>query len=125
MVDNSILVDPPDFQAASPFSIRARAAFGTTIRRRVAFQRVGDQLVKPVEVLRLPTQLIVEAQHFADEPGADLKWQSPCVTCGVVGRSLCDGFPVECVQSQRGMREAGVKKVVQLIAGDQQRPRVV
>ena len=48
------------------------------------------------DLLRLPAQLIVEAQHLGDEPGTDLKRQCrPRRACRIVGRRLRDGVAVE------------------------------
>ncbi len=49
------------------------------LRRPVDFvgaQRLVDQLLEPLHLLRLTPQLIVEAQHLGDEPGAELKRQA-------------------------------------------------
>ncbi len=47
-----------------------------------AFQSVRDQFVKSSDVLRLPAQLIVEAQHFGDETRPNLKRQGARLTQG-------------------------------------------
>ena len=64
----------------APFVVAKRAGekarlreqpLGAAILDVAAAERLGDQLLEPLDVLRLAPQLIVEAQHLGDEAWAD------------------------------------------------------
>src|SRR5262249_19163899 len=72
--------------------------FCSAIDRRVCVKSRVHQLIESVDVLRLTTKLIVEAQHFADQSGPDLKRQRTHLPHGVSGSRLRDRLAIECVQ---------------------------
>jgi len=92
---------------------------GAPIEFRVPAQRFLEQLLEPHDLLSLPAQLIVEAQHLGDQPGPQLKHRRRAgaervgsVACG----GLRDHFTLERGETPNGIVKAGSKAIVELVA---------
>ena len=80
-------------------------------------ERLVDQLLEPVHLLRLAPELIVEAQHLGDQPGPQLERQLVAVRGGGARRRLGHDVALDRAQPARRLREPGVQAVVHLVAG--------
>ena len=64
-------------------------------RRSSRAERLVDQLLEPVDLLRLAAQLIVEAQHLGDEAGPELKRQLAAAAAAARAARLRDDVALE------------------------------
>jgi hypothetical protein len=79
-------------------------------------QRLFDQLLEPLHLLRLTTQLVVEAQHLGDESGTKPERERAGVARGRARGRLGHHIALERAQAARRIGELPVQPVVQLVA---------
>ena len=95
--------------------------FGAAVEFGVAAQCLLEQLLETRDLLPLPSQLIVKAQHLRHESGTQLKGRAGG---GELGRGLARGCLDEHValvgREARGrVDQAAVQAIVELVAGDE------
>ena len=104
-----------------PETASACASARSRGRRRLP-QRLADQFLEPLDLLRLPAELIVEAQHLGDQARTKLKRQLAAGRGRRARRRLRDHVALERGQTARRIRQPRVKMVVELVARDERRP---
>ncbi len=94
-------------------------ALGARVGLRVARERLGDQLLEPRDLLRLPAEQVVEAEDLGDEAGAHLERRHRPLARRRVGGGLRDRVALERAKPPRRIRQPRVQPVVQLVARDE------
>jgi hypothetical protein len=78
----------------------------------VGAERTVNQLLEPFHVLRLTTQVIVEAQQLGDEPRPELKRELGADACRRAGGGLRHDVAFDRPEPPRGARKPAVQAVI-------------